>query len=239
MNLSERVTPELIQAAGVWVGLAVSLSLLSLIWREQWLSRLVQHILVGATAGWVLVLVWHTLLQPRIVTPWLQGEFTSGNTVPVVLSLILFLGAFAPRPRKADAHILDRSLKEMASLVSAFLVAAALATGLIGIWQGTVIPQVLTGVTTAYWLPIALLLTLIVFLYKTVRPSHLNDLSPYLTSGLQFFIRLGHPLLMLASGMVLARLIASRITLLTVFLENNRRALQDSGLLDWVQTFLP
>ena len=233
------MTPDFIQAAGVWVGLAVSLSLFSLIWGEQWLARLMQHILIGATTGWILILVWQRLLQPRLLTPWLQGQFTPGNTVPVIFVLILILGAFAPRSRTAEAHFLDRSLQGMASLVSSFLVAAALATGLVGLWQGTMLPQIQTGVTTADWLPVALLLTLIVLLHQTVKPRYLHHLPPRIVSLLQFTGRFGHPLLMLASGMVLARLITSRITLLTAFLENTLRRVQASGLLEWLQTLVP
>ncbi len=233
------MTPELVQAASVWVGLVISLGLFSLIGGDQWLSRLMQHVLIGASTGWILVLVWQELLQPRLLTPWLQGQVTPDNTVPVILALILILGAFAPRPRATGTHFLDRSLKGMASLVSSFLVAAALATGLVGIWQGTMLPQMLTGVTAAYWLPVALLLTLIVLLHQTSRPRALKHLPPRVTLILRFALRLGHPLLMLASGMVLARLIASRIALLTAFLESTLHRLQASGLLEWLQTWTP
>ncbi len=227
------------QAVGVWVGLAVSLSLFSLIWKEHWLSRLVQHVLVGATTGWILILVWHTLLQPRLVVPWLQGRFTWGNTIPVILCLILILGALTPRAQATGTPTVDRILQGTASLISAFLVTAALTTGLIGIWQGTVIPQILIGVIAAYGLPIALILTALVLLHQTVRTDRLRPLPPYLTTALQFAHRLGHPLLMLVSGMVLARLLTSRLVLLTAFLERTLYALQDSGLWEQLQIFLP
>lgn len=231
------MNPETLQTAGLWIGLVLSLSLFSLFLGQQWHSRLMQYVFAGALTGWIMVLAWQRLVQPRMIAPLAQGDMAAA--IPIAASVLLALGALA---RTGHPVIFSRRLGtwliRLASPIGTLLVASALATGLVGIWQGTIWPQILTAVSTAYWLPIALILTLAVLFEETAAPALWAQLPAPVASGLQGLVRFSRPLLWLASGMILARLITSRITLLTAFLARILAAVRDTGLLDWLQALL-
>ncbi len=225
------MTPEQLEAAGVWAGLAISLSLFSLFLGQQWHSRLMQHLFLGALMGYLLLLVWEELLEPRLLRPLAQPD---SPLVPLLLVGLLAAGALARVRSDSGAGQVSLWLARLASLAGSFLVAAALATALLGAWQGTIQPQALTAVSTAYWLPIALLITASMILTMTFSPRLQQQWPGPVASAVTGLIRLGRPLLLLASGMVLARLLVSRITLLTAFLDRTWTALGQSGIMDWL-----
>ncbi len=225
------MTPEQLEVAGVWTGLIISLSLFSLFLGQQWHSRLMQHLFLGALLGYLLLLVWEELLAPRRLLPLARPD---SPLVPLILGGLLAAGALARGRIDSRAGTVALWLARLASVAGAFLVAAALTTVLLGTWQGTLRPQALTAVSTAYWLPIAVLITSAVILTLTFSPPLLQQLPGPVARMAQGLMRLGQPLLLLASGMVLARLLASRITLLTAFLDRTWTALGRSGFVDWV-----
>ena len=227
------MTPEQLEAAGVWAGLVISLSLFSLFLGQQWHSRLIQHLFLGALMGYLLLLVWEEILEPRLLRPLAQPDSPLG---PLLLVGLLAAGALARARSDSGTGKVALWLARLASLAGSFLVTAALATALLGAWQGTIQPQALTAISTAYWLPIALLITSAMILTMTFSPMLQQQWPGPVTSAVTGLIRLGRPLLLLASGMVLARLLASRITLLTAFLDRTWTALGQSGVMDWLSS---
>ncbi len=227
------MTPEQLEGAGIWVGLVISLSLFSLFLGQQWHSRLMQHVFLGALMGYLLLWVWEELLAPRQLNPlpWLDSPL-----IPLLLVGLLATGALARAQAHSGSGTLFRWLARLASLVGSFLMAAALTTALLGVWQGTMQPQALTAVSTAYWLPVALLITSTMILTLTFSPKLQRQLPGPVARTVQGLIRLGRPLLLLASGMALARLLVSRITLLTAFLDRTGMALGQSGIMDWLSS---
>lgn len=230
----------MLEATGLWIGLIVSWLMFSLLWGDRGPTRLMQYLLVGATTGWIGIYVWDALVQPRLVGPWLRGDFTATGLVSSAALAILALGALVrPRAQEGRSPLWGRVVVGLASLISSFLVASAIATGFWGIWRGTLVPQAITAVTTAYWLPIALVITLSVLLHLTLSADFVRQLPPRTAAAAETLTRVGHSLLMLASGMVLARLISSRITLLTAFLEETLIAVQTLGLDEWLRNLMP
>ncbi len=225
------MTLEHLEVAGVWAGLTISLSLFSLFLGQQWHSRLMQHLFLGALIGYLLLLVWEEHLASRLLQPPAQSD---SPLVPLLLVGLLAAGALTRARSDSRTGRAALWLARLASLAGSFLVAAAAATLLLGTWQGTLQPQALTAVSTAYWLPIALLITSTVILTMTFSPGLQRQLPGPVASAVTGLIRLGRPLLLLASGMVLARLFVSRITLLTAFLDRTWTALGQSGIMDWL-----
>lgn len=229
------MTPELLESTGVWVGLAISVSLFSLFLGQQWHSRLIQHIFLGALIGYLLLLVWEDLLVPRLQPPLAQSD---SIIVPLILIAVLAAGALGRAGTSSKTSNMTRWFAYFASPIGSFLVAAALATVLFGTWRGTIMPQALTAVGTAYWLPIALLITCAVILTMSFSPRLIQQLPGPVAAGARGLIRLGRPLLLLASGMVLARLLSSRITLLAAFLSRTWASMGQSGAMDWLTNLL-
>ena len=227
------MTPEQLEAVGVWTGLVISLSLFSLFLGQQWHSRLAQHLFLGALIGYLLLLVWEDLLEPRLQ----ELAATSGTLlIPSILVGILAAGALGRARAGTSAGKLTLWVTRLASLVGSFLVAATLATVLLGAWQGTVLPQALTAVSTAYWLPIALLFTIAVILTMTFSPALQKQLPSPVANTVQALMSLGRTLLLLASGLVLARIFTTRITLLTAFLDHTWTTLGQLRAVDWLTT---
>lgn len=229
------MTPEILEFTGVWVGLVVSLSLFSLFLGQQWHSRLIQHLFLGALIGYLLLLVWGDLLIPRLRIPLSQPE---SPLIPLILVIILAAGALGRAGIRSHIGKITIWLARLASPVGSFLVAAALATVLLGAWRGTIQPQALTAISTAYWLPIALLITSAVILNMTFSTRLHEQLPRPVAAVLGSLTHLGRPLLLLASGMVLARLFTSRVTLLAAFLDRTWTLIGQSGAMDWLSNLL-
>ena len=228
------MNPETWQSAGLWIGVLLSASLFSLFLGEQWHSRLMQHLFVGALIGWLLVLTWQQLWWPLWIEPLRRGRLAPALVWPLAATALLALGALARAARlSAVSPHVSRWLVQGASTAGSFLVAAAATTGAIGIAQGTLGPQILTAVSTAYWLPVALVWTVIALLSATHSPTVLRRMPPPAAALLRGLLHVGRPVLLVASGMLLARIFTTRITLLTAFLERTLAALRDAGLDAW------
>lgn len=224
---------------GLWVGLCMSLGLFSMIWREHRIARLLQYVLVGATVGWLFVLVWTSLLQPRIAIPIRTGELQAAVTVPVLLFLLLALATCLPHP-PAPTSLLNpyavpiRILKAAASLATTAILAFTAATLVGGMLVGTLIPQMTVAIRFGWQLLATSLLTGLVLLAGATAGRKIKNLPDRVAGVVQSVAALGQPLLMLTAGMVFARLMTSRMTLLGAFLEALLESLNLLSLTDWL-----
>lgn len=57
---------------GIWIGAIGTLALFSLIYRENWLYRLFEHMFIGLAAGYTIKAAWHNILEPQWWTPMTQ-----------------------------------------------------------------------------------------------------------------------------------------------------------------------
>lgn len=224
---------------GLWVGLCMSLGLFSMIWREHRVARLLQYVLVGATTGWLFVLVWTTLIQPRIAVPVRAGELRAAAAVPVSLFLLLALATGLPHPPAPTSLLRPyavpiRILKAAASLAVTAILAFTAATLVGGMLVGTLVPQMTVAVRTGWQLLATSLLTGLTLLACATAGSRIKSLPDRVAGVIQSVAALGQPLLMLAAGMVFARLMTSRMTLLGAFLEGLLESLDLLSLTDWL-----
>jgi hypothetical protein len=98
--LAHLTTPQLV---GIWLQAAFTLAILSFLWSDNPVYKLAEHIFVGISAGYGVVLVWHQAVLPLLlfkVLPHLSGgaETTTNYLViiPGVLG-VLMLSRFLPR----------------------------------------------------------------------------------------------------------------------------------------------
>ena len=92
-------SPEVI---GLWLQAALTFAILSFLIADNPLYKLAEHIFVGISAGYGVVLVWHEAVLPILlyrIFPSLSGELAAPNywvIVPGVLGLMM-IARFIPR----------------------------------------------------------------------------------------------------------------------------------------------
>lgn len=84
---------------GVWLAAFLTLGIFSFLYRDNPVYKLCEHLFVGVSAGYYVVLTYFSTLKPNLVTP-LFGNFGEGRNfmllVPLLLGVLLF-SRFFPR----------------------------------------------------------------------------------------------------------------------------------------------
>ncbi len=251
--------PPLLTDVGMWLGMAMTLALFSLLLGDTIVARWAQHLLVGASMGYLAVVVVQSVLRPRLVEPLLQGQW---RTVagPAALGLLLLVAGIERIVRQSrtpqagqqaagpTGDPAARGLWGLLAIVPvALLLGTGLAVGLAGIVQGTLIPQ--TGevlfktwaagrVGPAFWYGgLTLLLTTATLLHLTLdRSRHIDALPRPFRDLMRGWVWIGRRALWIAGGVLLARLFASRFTLFYVRIDAINQALQSTGFGQWLAT---
>ncbi len=248
--------PPLWNDLGVILGFVLSLFLFSYLLKENVLARLAQYILVGASLGYAGVLIVKNVLAPRLLAPLLAPRLAlqiqeSLATppllswwIPLILGLLLWLGGIEAmrRPPAAQGASLRKLLRLLGVLPVALLLGTGLGVGIAGAIQGTLAPQFLRA--AALGLPgeevagpvLTGLLTLIVtggaLLHLRAGESRLLQRGPgRLLAGWAW---IGQRALWLAAGLIFARLLAARLSLLIAQLNYFATQLQETGLWQWL-----
>jgi hypothetical protein len=125
----------LLDMAGTLVAIVLTLFVFSYLLGDNILYRLAEHIFVGVAVGYAVVVVFHNVLAPKLLTPLVEA-LGDGEWVQVVLMLIpLLLGLLLlTKPLK--------SLSWLGSLSVAFLLGVGAALAISGALLGTLFPQV-------------------------------------------------------------------------------------------------
>ena len=257
--------PEFLTTIEGWVGLILSLMILSILFRENIFSRLAQYILVGAATGYIGVIAIQDILRPQLFQPIMQAgiiDFTL--VVPLLLGLLLLFGGsiriFQTKEsgRDRSESLIRRIIYRTATIPVAILLGVGLATATIGAIQGTLLPQFFRAAQIGLtWNGssvdlvsgiITLLVTIGVFLHLYAVPAQKPISQPPASleksdlpeqarmmqlqsipeeeslSIVEWFLALwaglGKRALWLSAGVLFARLIASRLTLLIAQFEN-------------------
>ena len=72
-------------AAGV-----VTLAIFSFLYRDNPLYRAAEHLLIGLSVGFTIVLLWNSVLRPKLLTPlFINGDLAA--LIPLVLSILILL----------------------------------------------------------------------------------------------------------------------------------------------------
>ena len=122
---------------GALVGFILTLLIFSYLFGDNALFRLAIHIFIGATAGYVVIVIWYNVIWTKLLLPIISGDNTVTNLllnfIPILLSLLLL---FKLIPR----------YNALGSPVMAFLVGVGVATVMGGSIMGTLIPQSLATI---------------------------------------------------------------------------------------------
>lgn len=234
-----------------WIGLLVTLLILSAALGDHALARLGQHLLTGAALGYAAVLAVQHVLRPRLWTPLTAGSGGTAETwVPLGLGLLLVIAGLDRTwraPRAASTPLWRRGLHGAGRVPVAFLLGVGIAAGLFGALQGTFLPQFLRAARIAFDPSasallfaigvLTLLITTATLLYFYVDPArYLADQPGWIRRLLHGWIGVGRYAVWLAAGMIFARLMASRLSLLIGRAEYLRLALFDSTVWQWAET---
>ncbi|HSQ60451.1 MAG TPA: hypothetical protein VLT84_08465 [Acidobacteriota bacterium] len=91
MNLSTDI--------GVWIAAFLTLGIFSFLYRDNPVYKFCEHLFVGISAGYYVVLTYFSTIKPNLVTP-LFTQFNEGRNfllvVPLLLGVLLF-SRFFPR----------------------------------------------------------------------------------------------------------------------------------------------
>lgn len=239
---------------GIWVGFIFSLLIFSTLVGDNALTRLAQHILVGASLGYVAVLVLRDVLQPRLFTPlfgagidapWWRSELW----IPLILGMLLWAAGLermlgSGKTSSGADGIGRRLLNRLGMIPVALLLGVGVAVGLIGVIQGTLFPQIWRMASTGIpWSAtpgelgtsvLTLLLTTATLLHLSVHVEQQLAKQPALLRQLFVgWVWLGKRALWVAAGVIFARLVAARLSLLIGRLEFLLFSLNETHLWQW------
>jgi hypothetical protein len=185
----------------------VTIGIFSFLYRDNSLYRVTEHLLIGLSVGFTLVLLWNSVLMPKLIIPlFVDAQFW--GIIPLALSLLMLLRlksslAYLSRPVLAlvigagagvsiPAMFEARILRQMSAAIEPF---ANVAAGTVAVSIPTLIGMVvsLVGVITV----------MVYFFYTRPDTRAVNGIS-----------RIGIYFLMVFFGATFGYTVASRLTLL-------------------------
>jgi len=201
---------ELLESDFIWVWMAALLTIMvySYLLGDNPLYRLAEHVFIGSSVAYAVVVVIHGVLGPLLLVPLTVGE--TGERLLAVVPLVLGLLLWAK---------LKTSWAWLGNFSVAFLlgVGAALAIG--GALFGSILPQVratinaidLSGLGDGLIIVIGTLSTLLYFHFATGAKDGLSGIG---TGFIQAWARFGRWFIMIAFGAIFANTVMARISLL-------------------------
>ena len=125
--------------------LVITLALLTYLIADNPLYRIVSHLFIGITAGYVALLAWYSVIQPQIFAPLTSG-LAGGNLRLLAIQAVGLIGGLLLVLK--SAHVAGR----LGTLVVALMVGVGVAVAVGGGLTGTLIPQ--TGAAMVSLLPL-------------------------------------------------------------------------------------
>lgn len=212
----------------LWIAFFFSLLLLSLLAGNYAPAKVGQYLLVGVSLGYLGVLLVQHVLRPRLLTPLQSAPWTHGALwLALALGLLLWLAAIERLwwPRRAGQLSALRNLVRTAgTLPAALLVGVTVAATVLGLWQGSLLPQFWATAASGFvWSAslaealisvLVLLLTTATLLHWTTGMDKLVAQQPlWLQHLLTAWRGIGKRALWFAAGVIFARLLAAHLSL--------------------------
>ena len=125
----------ILDTIGVVVAVVLTLFVFSYLLGDNVLYQLAEHIFVGVSVGYAVIIVFHTVIGPKLLTP--MGEAFNGKdwTSLGVLAVYLLMGLFLlAKPSKNFSWLGNLSVAVLLGVGSALAIGGAL--------LGTLLPQV-------------------------------------------------------------------------------------------------
>lgn len=206
------------EAIGPFIAAVLTLMVFSYIFGDNVLFKLATHIFVGVAVGYGLIVIWHNVFAPAIV---------SGNIIGVLPALFLcFLLIFKIRPTQSE------TTSALGNIPLAFVlgIGAALAIG--GALFGTLLPQIgaMSSISLnpnhypdterqvglVVWLNniIIVLGTLGTFFYFTFAVRAHGLLGGLREGFVRFWAGMGRLMIIFTLGALFANTVSSRVALL-------------------------
>lgn len=244
---------ELLAVMGFWTGLAMTVLIFSALLGDHAVARTGQHILVGAALGYVGVLAVQQVLRPQLLDPLLrEPEPDLRRWVLLGMGVLLVVAGLERSARQgsdAPPSAWRRALSGAGRIPVAVLLAVGIGTGLMGALQGTLLPQFLRTAQVAFdtsATPLDFLAGTLVLLITTATLIHLyGNVEQTLAEQpiavrrlMQGWLWLGRRALWLAAGLIFARLMASRLSLLIARVDYLAATLGDSALARWMEALI-
>lgn len=135
----------LLDTVGTIVAIVFTLFVFSYLLGDNILFRLAEHIFVGVAVGYAVVVVFHNVLIPKLLSPLLEA-LGKGSWVQVLLLLVSLLFGLLLLTKPL------RSLSWLGSLSVAFLLGVGAALAISGALLGTLFPQVDATADVSYYL---------------------------------------------------------------------------------------
>ncbi|MBV7331930.1 hypothetical protein KFU94_27610 [Chloroflexi bacterium TSY] len=245
-----------------WISFALALMVFSVLFGENILSRLAHYILVGASFGYLAVLLLQNVLRQRLIIPLMRDPLGDWGKIGLLFfSLILLFAGIWNLFQSSSALYSQRNvtketrtgrrLRVIGMIPVALIVGVTLATMATGTIQGTLLPQFMRAAQTGFaWSAspsmllssiVMLLITtgVLLHLYVDIHPTRKisssrdvgsvdaqNQVATYRQPETDFFTLLvvvwswlGKRALWFAAGIIFARLVMSRLSLLIAQLE--------------------
>lgn len=245
--------PAAVSDAGLWLGLLITLLVFSLLFGDTVLARVAQHLLVGAGTGYAVLLAIQYVLSVRLLAPLARGEWL--GMLPLLLLAGVLVVAGVERiiaqggeqgPPAPPAGRMRQFLHALGAIPLALLLGVGFAAGVVGIVQGTILVQTwqaidgafggANGAGIGFWAGVlTLLLTTATLLHLALnRRRQIEPLPRPLRDLLALWVWIGERALWIATGVLLARLFASRLTLLVDRVGWVAATVQATGLWQWL-----
>jgi hypothetical protein len=204
--------------------------------------------------GYAVLVAMQYVVAPRLLAPVARGEWLSH--LPLLILVLLLFAAGLDRiyrqggEQGAQAAKLGRGralLHGLGAIPLAIVLGVGIGAAVVGIAQGTLfvqVWQVLVGTWSdtpdgaSVWVgALTLLLTTATLLHLSLnRQSQIDPLPRPLRDLLALWVWIGERALWIATGVLLARLFASRLTLLVDRVGWLANSLQATGLWQWLQS---
>ena len=201
---------ELLGSDFIWVWMAALLTIMvySYLLGDNPLYRLAEHVFIGSSVAYAVVVVIHGVLGPLLVKPLTSGE--AGEqllaVVPLVLGLLLWTK-------------LKTSWAWLGNFSVAFLIGVGAALAIGGALFGSILPQVqatvnaidLSGLGNGLIIVIGTLSTLLYFHFAAGAQGSLSGIG---AGFVRAWARFGRWFIMIAFGAIFANTVMARISLL-------------------------
>jgi len=239
------------QDLSLWVGFLFSLLIFSTLLGDHGLAKLAQYLLVGVSLGYVGALVVQHVLRPRLLVPLLTAPLAYPGLWGALLLGLLFTIAgleriFSAPTSTGQVAVWQRGLRTAGAIPAALLIGTSLSVVLIGIWQGTLWPQLWAtarsglnwsgAIGAALVSVMVLLLTTATLLHWTLPIDTVTAQQPaWVRVLLRGWSGLGKRALWLAAGVLFARLFASYLSLFIARLQFFLISLDYGGAWQWAE----
>lgn len=241
---------DLMSELGLWLGLLLSLAIFSAVAGDNVFARLAQHLLVGAAVGYAALLAWQHVLRPRLLSPLLAGGAPFERWLVAALCLLLVAGGLerivAQHAAPAAPGPARSALRFLAAFPAALLLGLSVAVALLGVLQGSLLPQALDtvrrgldfGAPPAAFTAGALALLLATGALLALRVDPGRDLAgqPAPVRRLMLaWLWLGRRGLWFAAGILFARLAVARFSLLISRMDYFLDQFNRTGVWQWAE----